>query len=779
MKVLGSTRLVTLAATLASAGIALLSPSAHAQNAAAAPQSDAGSGDLNEIVVTAQRREERLVNVPISITALSSEKLQDSGVTDMGSLASVVPGLHIDISGAFFQPSIRGVGTAISGTGASANIATYVDGVYKPNALSNDFDFIDVDSIEVLKGPQGTLFGRNATGGAILVNTKGPTFDTQFETKVNYGSFHTVNAAAFASTGFTDVLAGSISVGYTHSEGWVLNTVTDESANKVQDYTLRAKLLFKPNDTFNALLILDGEEINDPSGYAVSAYNGYSNATAFFGVPAVNSGDPRRIANGSPGVHLVVGKGAALKISDDLGFATLNSISSGHWDAGAENTDETAAPNIPNGTLPVQPCPTLAACQYLGTGGFLTINDAGWRDTEKTYSQEINLTHTGGPLDWLVGVYYFWDNSAFDPFYLGLYGPFGPGGAADPTAVPPYPASSYVNTGNVRDATWSGLSESRAVFADLTYDLGTLTSALENFHFTAGGRYDKDEAGVRFRQYASPVGAAIAQTGASTEFDSFVPRGVLRYAPTDNSNVYFSFSKGSKAGLYNDSGFATQSTPVQPEKLTAYEVGYKISTPNTQFEAAAYHYDYRDLQVAVYVGGSAVFQNAPKATINGTEFHLAQRIVGDFRFDAGIAYTHARYTEFDDAALQVFSDTSGVVNSATNVSGKPMERTPTWTGTFGPHYDLPFFDGKLDLDATYSFQTEASFDFASTLTQGGYGLLGVRAGWTDPSKHWNFSVSGRNILNKTYLVQILPNAGGFGSQYGEPANVQVEARYKF
>jgi iron complex outermembrane receptor protein len=776
MKVFGSKRFALLAAMLASTGVIfMMSPKAHSQQAAA----EGSSGELAEIIVSAQRREEHVVDVPISITAVTGKRLQDAGITDMGGLAAVVPGLHIDQASSYFQPSIRGVGTAIAGAGASSNIATYVDGVYKPNQFTGLFNFIDVDNIDVLKGPQGTLFGRNATGGAILVNTKGPSFDTQFEAKVDYGSFHTTNVAVFASTGFTDVLAGSIAAGYTHSEGWVLNTATDESANRVLDYTVRAKLLFKPNDTFSALLTLDMNEINDPSGLAQSAYNGYSDATAFFGIPTVPSGDPRRISDGQPLTNLTTGRGAALKISDDLGFATLNSISSGHWDHGAEDVTETAAPNIPNGTLPVQPCPTAAACQYLATGGDLVSTDAFWGYTEKTYSQELNLTHTGGPLDWVVGLYYYWDQNTYNPFDLAFYGPLGAGGLLDPTAKPPYPASSFINSGNEAYVNYGALAESRAIFTDLTYDLGTLTSALEKFHFTVGGRYDKDEAAAQKQQYASVAGAAMAPIARSTTFDSFVPRGVLRYAPTENSNVYFSFSKGTKAGLYNAYSLNVQDTPVAQERITAYEVGYKIATPSFQFEAAAYYYDYRDQQVVTEEGANQFYQNVPKSTISGAEFHLAQRIVGDLRFDAGLAYTHARYTEFDNAATQTYTPLNGVVNGTANVSGMPMDRTPTWTGSFGPHYDLPFFGGRADIDATYSFQTKSSFDFDYSAFQGGYGLLSLRTSWTDPSKHWTFSVIGRNILNKTYLTQVLPNGGYFGAVYGEPANVTVEAMYKY
>src|SRR6202034_1647285 len=153
----------------------------------------------------------------------------------------------------------------------------------------------------------------------------------------------------------------------------------------------------------------------------------------------------------------------------------------------------------------------------------LVSTSAFWRYTEKTYSQELNLTHTGGPLDWVVGLYYFWDQNTYNPFDLAFYGPLGAGGLFAPTANPPYPASSFINSGNEAYVNYGALAESRAIFTDLTYDLGTLTSALEKFHFTVGGRYDKDEAAAQKQQYASVAGAAMAPIARSSTFDSFVP----------------------------------------------------------------------------------------------------------------------------------------------------------------------------------------------------------------------------------------------------------------
>lgn len=763
-----------LFATAAMAPMAIQQAQAQTQSTSA----NANSG-IEEVTVTAQKRSEKQVNVPISVVAVSEQKLQDSGVRGMGDLSQLVPALHVDASGAFFQPSIRGVGTAIAGAGASANVATYVDGIYKPNALSNDFDFIDIDSIQVLKGPQGTLFGRNATGGAILVTTKQPSFDPELELQAGYGSFNTMQGRFFVSDGLTDTLAVSAAGGFSHSDGWVRNLVDGKKINQSNDYTGRVKFLWQPSDRIKFTLGIDAERVSDPTLYAASSYKGFSDAGAFFGVPLQTANDPRKVSLSGGIIHNVSGQGGNLKGEFDLGWADLTSYTSIHFDHGDERTNEAAAQYPTNGTLPVQPCPTLFTCEYLGTGGFNYISTAGWHYVEHTYSQEFDLGQSGkGPLDWVTGLYYFKDITAYSPFYVSLYGPFGPGGALS-GALPPWPASSFVNTGFINVEKFSATSESYAAFADLTYDLGDLSQSLEGLHITLGGRYSVDKAGATFTGNPSPLGPGTPDLKGNHTWKSFTPRAVLRYSLTPDSNIYVSWSNGTKAGLFNASGFPAQSTPVKPEHIEDFEGGYKIAKDDWQLEASVFHYNYRDLQVATYIGASAFFENAKRAEITGGDLHWLKQLTDNLNLDIGLAYTHARYTDFTAATVQTFDPLFGVVNGTGDVSGKPMERTPTFTGSLGLSYNHPLFGGSLELSGNYAYQTKSSFDFASTLVQGSYGLLNLRAAWTDPTGHWNVSVVGRNVTDQTYLTEVLPNAGGFGQNFGEPANYMFNIAYQY
>ena len=742
---------------LALASTALVPLAAHADTAQASgpqPTGTNGATSIGELVVTAQKREERLVNVPISVVAVSGQKLTTSGVASMGALAEVIPALHIDASGSAFQPSIRGVGTAIVGAGGASNIATYVDGIYKPDPYATNFNFVDVDSIQVLKGPQGTLFGRNATGGAILVTTKGPSFQAQGDFNVGYGSFNTVTGSAFVAGPLTDKIAASLAVGADRSDGYMTNILTNEPAAPTHSLTIHAKVLFELTDRWKATVSLNDFQINDPTLGTGSVYRGWTDNALLNPAPPIVTGNTYNVNMGFPVLNQSSGYGLNVKNEWDLGFATLTSYTSAQWDKSHESLNGLAGPTPANGT------PFIAGVP----ASFLMLTQANLSQKDTTYTQEFDLAHQGqGPIDWVAGAFYYNDRFAINPFLSSLYGPLGPGGME-------------VNTSLLKFYNQGATAQSGAFFADGTYNLGDL-------HLTAGVRYSIDQAG----EYSTIYFPAPSPFGERhTDFYSLTPRFVARYSLTPDSNIYASYSQGTKAGLYNVIEFQAQPNPVAPEKNTDIEVGYKISKPTWRLETSIFHYDYRNLQVATYNQQGGFVQNAQSAEIYGGDLSVQQKLTDDLTLSVGAAYTHGRYTNFPDAVFQSFSGPgfgpppfTGLLNTPINVDGKEMERTPEFSGDVALDYSHSMLNGTLKLNATYSYRTRVFFDFANSQEQKGYGLLNLRAGWTDPSGHWTFDVEGKNVLGQMYLVEVLGSAAGFQQTFGAPASVMVGANYHF
>jgi len=231
----------------------------HAQSAVAVPAGTNSAPvvglDDQEIIVTAQRRSERLTDVPLSITAASAAELTRAGVTNVRQIASITPGVTMQSTGPWLQPAVRGVSSQSTIPGSEQNVALYVDGVYQPTAVANTSDLPDVERIEVLKGPQGTLFGRNATGGAIQIITRDPSFSTTGNLTASYGRFRDVTLQGYISTPLSDKVAVGVTGSYTSTDGWLKDLLNDRRhTGKITSELVRAKLLFRPNENLKVLL---------------------------------------------------------------------------------------------------------------------------------------------------------------------------------------------------------------------------------------------------------------------------------------------------------------------------------------------------------------------------------------------------------------------------------------------------------------------------------------------------------------------------------------------
>jgi iron complex outermembrane receptor protein len=264
----------------------------------------------------------------------------------------------------------------------------------------------------------------------------------------------------------------------------------------------------------------------------------------------------------------------------------------------------------------------------------------------------------------------------------------------------------------------------------------------------------------------------LEETWTSTD-----PRLTVRYEFGDNSNVYASYSQGFKAGQLPPGNRPL--SIVDPESVDAYEIGYKTVGSRIRFDAAAFYYDYQDLQVTAFLSPGSIVRNAASAEIYGADASLTWDLTDTLTLRAGTAYTHGEYQDFDDAVRFVQSPTSGFFSVQTvDASGNVMQRTPEWTGNLDLTYTKPFERGTLQLGGNLYATSEIFFDPVEQFSQDSYQLLNLRATWTTPNDAMSFSVFGTNVTDEVYRNQVQPATGAVQQGYGEPRSVGLQLTFR-
>ena len=726
--------------------------------------------DSRVIIVTAQRRAEAQVDVPISITSLSSDTLETASVSQLADIGKITPALRFDFAGGFFQPTVRGIGTAVTTSGGGGNVGIYIDGFYSPNPLAADFDLISVESIQVLKGPQGTLFGRNTTGGAILVSTREPsTSGNSFEGRVRYGRYNEAKAEGIANYVVSDRVAFGIEGQYRRGDGWQHDiSNNNKRVGDYENWSVRLSMKAELSDNVEVLFRYKHGQVDDPSPLLAATYvdDTFGLGAPFGGIPGTYTTDRNKIASGSvPEFFRSNSDVAQATITADLGFADLTSYS--------QYRNE-----------------KVNASQDLDYSG-VDIFQLGLPNNNETWSQEFLLTSKPGTrLQWTAGLFYFQNTDQ----YL-----------------------TYINNpGNgpnerIRFGGSSTTVKSYAAFLDATYEL-----VPDRLFVTAGARYayDKVDDAYYNTRFLAPfldlngngqqdVGEPSAPGGRVyiKDFDPgavdfanghrVTPRFVIRYKPTDKASVYASYTKGYKAAII-DVGGSCQNAPfvcsrVKPETINAYEVGAKYETSALSLEAAGFYYDYKDLQVSIFEAGTARILNAAKSEIYGLEGSARFRPTPALELSAGASWVHARYKHFENAPI--YTPCSTPACAARGISflvvgqdldNVTMQRTPEFTGFIGARYTTDLGGGELALSGNLSYSS--SFYFGPSgiqFRQGGYETLSLRAQWTAPDEHWYLAAFGDNVTNSRYLTQVQYSNFGIGANWSKPITFGGEIGVKF
>ncbi len=777
-------RAIRLAALTSVAMGGLVIAPAYAQNSDASAEE---GGDDDVILVTARRREERLVDVPIAVTSYSGDQLAKQGALDITDLAQSTPNTTLEASrgtNSTLTAFIRGVGQQDPVSGFEQGVGIYLDDVYLNRPQAAVLDIYDVERIEILRGPQGTLYGRNTIGGAVKYVTRQLPQDFSVKVKGTYGSYNQAEGVLTASAPIGDKfrIGGSVA---RLSRGGFGDNLTNGLENYNKDiWAARGTLEFGGYGE-PVLIRISGDYTKDESNPRGGHRLIPGQAS---GAPVLSDVYDTRGALNDP-IQEVESYGLAMNITVDLSDSlTLRSISAWRKDDSASPIDFDALPAV---DLDV---PALYRNEQL--------------------SQEFQLLYDGGALQGLVGLYYL-DAKADTLFDVRLFTTFGGFTAFTEAAVD---------------------TETYAVFGDFTYDF------TDQFSISVGGRYTWDErsADILRQNYlggGSPEfgGAGIPFGGPSTNFSGsrkfkkFTPRASLSFKPNPDHNIYASYSQGFKGGGFDPRGVgvnapaAIPGAPTDaeianflsfaPEKVDSYEIGYKgnLFDGGLSLAIAGFYADYTDVQipgsVACNVGGFATFcgvvSNAGKATFKGVEFEANARLGEDLMaagdrlsLSGSLGYIDAEYNEYITNIAGVPTDVSAF---------RDVQNTPKWTasGTFS--YSTPIGDGDLYFGTTLSYRSKTNqFEIANPfIDQKGFALWDASLVYTAPDDRWSIGLHGKNLTNKRYKTSgytfvvadpttgaIIPGGNGLpigslGTEgtltafYGNPRQVFVTAGFKF
>jgi iron complex outermembrane receptor protein len=705
-------------------------PQEAAPQTAAPPSEEAPSRDV--VLVTAQKREERLIDVPMSLSAVSGDTLVEAGIVGTAGLAQTTPGIVTVNNGFGFLPAIRGIQSSGTSPGDALNVAIYLDDVIVGAPIAGIFDLSDIERVEVLKGPQGTLFGRNATGGAIRIVTRTPSFTPEGNVSADYGfNFDEVKLNGYLTGGITDKLAGSLSVTMRKGDGFIegIGPNGGRTYGKPDNNVIRGKLLFQPTDTFRAVLSLDNwQQQND------SVFISMVNNTGTNPFPGSIPNGLGTYASGTQPKARLGGNGATLDATWELGDITLRSIS------GARHVEVQSTSDTDRTNLPIS---WNAISQY-----------------EDALSQEFTVSGpVNKPLEWMVGAYYF-NALAGNPYFKQGTGD---GNNGDPlrsvTAInaagaaigPSAVTSNFTN--KVR-------TEATAAFGELTWN------ATDDLHITGGLRYSSES--KDFRYWATCCAATLATLDTGKTWDSTTWRAVARYDLGEDANVYGSVSTGFKSGVFN--AYAPINNPINPEKVTAYEIGAKAYLGGIDYTAAVYQYDYEDIQLSAYVSVNGTLlvslSNAATAKMQGVEFTASGDIGAGFSFNAGVSYQpKSDYTEYPGAQVTVpVPGATGPINKQVvvpyNASDTRTVRTPETTANFRLNYNDTVLGGDFLATVNAAYTSEFFWQPGEFSAEPAYTVVNGRVSWTDPVRNVTYSVFGNNLTDEEYRTDFVANLRG-------------------
>lgn len=721
---------------------------------ASAQQSSANDGgSTDDIIVTASRTESLASKTPIALTAVTGDQLVSAAISNPTQLTDAVPNLSI-VRGNGLQITIRGVTSTDGSEKGDPSAAFLLDGIYIARPQSQEVSFYDIERVEVLRGPQGTLYGRNTTAGVVNIISTQPKFKLGGSADVMYESFNHVSATGTINVPLSDSFAVRAAVNYDHRNSYVIKSSLDPfSASPFRDnLSTRLSMLFQPNDNFKILVRGDYSWIKGNPGSAVPASNFFlpSSFLSITGAPIIGA----RPSYSEPSTRA----GRITPFPDP-------------WQGYRDNRDRGIMAQMDWGLT------DALTLTYLGSYRRTSVDQHGSlvagqnRSTTDALfwqnSQELRLAYNEGPLQAQVGAYYFKERSRIalfilDPQNIG----FGPG---------------VTQFGFPQDPT---IAVSKAVFGQVTY---ALTPELK---LTAGVRYshdDKSRVGATVIDLLPSAGVpgnrmVLGQNNADGSFSKTTWRAGVDYDLPGLGLIYGTVSTGYKAGGFNDGcevgtgtgcNLTSSALYYNPETLTAYEGGFKFRfSPAFRLNGSVFHYDYKGLQLSALTnacgGPCQTTRNAGKAKVDGVELEAVVKPAANHQFNFTANWLDARYTEFRPEPTVDFA-------------GRPLSRSPKWTWTAGYTFTQPMADGGA-LIANAMTRFSSGYDLTDLANRIGfyqpsYTKSDVSLTYQAPNDLFTIGLFVKNIENNL----VLTGAGasfGTNAAFEDPRTIGVRAGLK-
>jgi iron complex outermembrane receptor protein len=674
---------------------------------AAAPISDPSKAQsrskLEEIVVTAQRRSEKLQKVPIAIVALPAGQLKASGVTSTQALATVVPSLSVATNGPSATLFIRGVGSDTGNLNQEPSVATYIDDIYIASPTQGNFALNNVAQVSVLKGPQGTLFGRNATGGVIQITTREPTATPHLDAEIGYANYNTTSGSLYAAGPLTQAILADLAIqGTTQGDGWGRSVVSGESLYTHQDINARSKFIWRPTNDTKVRLELDYDQ-GFVGGLAFRSLPGEVNAdglpgyVGFYNATTDTHSNQQRLTGG-----------ASLRVDQDFGDFRFASVTAYRQISDTYTTDEDKSA--------------------------LPIVDATLHQQAHNYSQEFQLLSAAdSKLTWVVGAFLYNFDALYEP------------GRINGLSVYPLP---YVDiNSDSSDNSFSGYAQATA-------------EILPNTHITGGLRYTIERQYETSSETSSLFGTPLLLAGPfhqSQGFDKATWRLGIDHQFTPDLLGYLTYNRGIKSGGFD---MLTPGSPgYRPEQLDAYEVGAKseLLDHTLRLNASAFYYDYKNIQEELALTGGTVTVNSGEAHIYGVDVDLEAAVTSQLRVFASGSYLHSTFFRYPNASAD--PGDPGPTVSGIDAQGNITPQAPRYTGDVGATYTVPTPEGDFTANGVYSYNNGFFWDSVDRLTQPAYALINASIGWQSPNGKYGASFWGKNLGGAHYYAQQIESDG--------------------